>query len=328
MFDISGSGYCLPTRRVTTAELADIHGYDAARLLQVPGIKSRYYCSTESQVDLAVDAAKFALNDAGLVAADIDLVISACGVSYQPLPSLSPLIMAGIGAPDGSMETLDINTTCLSFVTGFELAAGYITSGRCKRILVVSAEVASRGLPWHDDPETAALFGDGAAAVVLSQGNSRIAARSFKTYPSSWNACQIASGGTRHDYREAREEFEEGVFFRMNGKELFKLSAAGFPKFTADLLETAGWNVSDVDVVIPHQAGPLALRHMTKICGFDPAKIVDIVEDYGNMIAASVPLALSLARKEGRVSAGDKVLFLGTSAGVSFGGLALEMAAA
>jgi 3-oxoacyl-[acyl-carrier-protein] synthase-3 len=233
--------------------------------------------------------------------------------------------MRRLGAPDGSLQTLDVNTTCLSFVSALDLAASLMAAGRHQRVLIVSAETASRGLPWHDDPETAALFGDGAAAVVLAPGKGRIAASAFETHPSAWEACQIASGGTRLDFRAQRDAFEAGVFFRMNGKDLYKVTAAHFPRFVRDLLAQAGWEAGEVDLVVPHQASPLALRHMARALGFAPERVVDITRDHGNMIAASIPLALSMSLEAGRVGPGGRVLLLGTSAGVSFGGIALEL---
>jgi 3-oxoacyl-[acyl-carrier-protein] synthase III len=325
MFHLSGVGHFLPSTALSTVELAHQHEQDADRLLVAPGIVSRYYAREETQVDMAAEAARRALESAGVTIEEIDLVISACAVSYQPIPTLSPLIAKELGAADGAFEAMDINTTCLSFVSALDLAHTLLQSGRNKSILIVSSEMSSRGLDWVNDPETAALFGDGAAAVVLQAGSSRIAASRFRSYPSAWDACQLASGGTRHDLWVDREAFDQGSTFRMKGKDLFRISLLHFPKFVESLLQDAGWGLDDIDLIIPHQASPHALRHMSKVCGFDPHKVVDIMADHGNMISASIPLALSYAVSDGRITPGAKVLMLGTSAGVSFGGVALEL---
>lgn len=325
MISFAGFGHALPDREVSLEDLAEMHGVDAARLARSPGINVRRYCTTESQVDLAARAALDALNAAGIDAGDVDVVISAAGVSYQPLPGMAPLIMREIGIPDGAAEALDVNTTCLSFCSALDIAAMRLALRPQEIILIVSSEMASRGLPWARDPETAALFGDGAAAAVITQGTTRLLARRFATYPSGWEACQIASGGTRLDPRNDAEAFEKGSEFAMNPRDLFRLTAGNLPRFVDEVLEDAGWTAGEVDTVVPHQASPLALTHMARACGFSRSQVIDIMEGHGNMIAASIPLALGMAAAEGRLTPGRRILLLGTSAGVSFGGLALEI---
>lgn len=325
MISFAGFGHALPDREVSLEDLAEMHGVDAARLARSPGIKVRRYCTTESQVDLATRAALDALDDAGIDAGDVDVVISAAGVSYQPLPGMAPLIMREIGISDGAAEALDVNTTCLSFCSALDIAAMRLALRPQEVILIVSSEMASRGLPWTSDPETAALFGDGAAAAVITQGETRLLSRRFATYPSGWEACQIASGGTRLDPRKNAEAFEKGSEFAMNPRDLFRLTAGNLPRFVDEVLKDAGWTAGEVDTVVPHQASPLALTHMARACGFSRSQVIDIMEGHGNMIAASIPLALGMAAAEERLAPGRRILLLGTSAGVSFGGLALEI---
>lgn len=325
MLRLAGLGRALPAHTFPISDLATRHGADPVALSRTPGVLNRRYCVDETQVDLAVSAAQAALADAGIAAADLDTIISACGVAYQPLPSMAPLIMRGLDVPDGTCRTLDVNTTCLSFCSALDLATDLIAADPTRRILIVSAEKASRGLPWDTDPETAALFGDGAAAAVVTAGDSIFRARRFRTYPSAWEACQIASGGTRLDPRTDPDAFAAGGFFAMRGKDLFKITAAHLPGFVDATLAEAGWARSDIDLVIPHQASPLAIRHMTKACGFSPEQVLDFIEGHGNMIAASIPFGVSLARDAGRLTPGARVLIIGTSAGVAFGAMALEI---
>lgn len=325
MIRFAGFGRALPALEVSLDDLAALYGVDAERLARSPGIQIRRHCTTETQVDLAADAARMALGMAGLAPGDVDVVISAAGVSYQPLPGMAPLIMREIGIEDGTAEALDINTTCLSFCTALDLAAMRIALRPDEVILIASSEKASRGLPWANDPETAALFGDGAAAAVITRGTTRLLARRFTTYPSGWEACQIASGGTRLDPRIDRKAFERGSEFAMNPRDLFRITASNLPRFTRGVLDEAGWTAAGVDTVIPHQASPLALQHMARACGFADHQVVNILEGHGNMIAASIPLALGMAAAEGRLVPGSRLLLVGTSAGVSFGGLALQI---
>ncbi|RWA73296.1 3-oxoacyl-[acyl-carrier-protein] synthase III C-terminal domain-containing protein [Mesorhizobium sp.] len=324
---IVGTGRAVPAQRVTTRALEERLGLGRGALEVATGVVERYVCEAESQIDLACVAARLALDDAGLEVQAVDLIIGGCGVPYQPLPATAPLVMQRLGLADGSGAAFDVNSTCLSFLTAFETAGRMIEAGQCETALVFSAEVASRALPWRDQPEVAALFGDGAAAAVLRRagpGEGRVAASLMRTYPSAWEACGIGSGGTRFDFHREPQEFARHSLFHMDGKELFRLTARHFNAFVADLLERAGWRHGDVDLVVPHQASPLALAHMARQTGFASEKLVDIAARFGNQIAASIPFALDVARREGRVAPGMKLLFLGTSAGVSFGGMALE----
>jgi 3-oxoacyl-[acyl-carrier-protein] synthase III len=325
---ISGTGRAVPARRVTTGAIERKLGLAPGKLGGSCGVEARFVCQAESQITLAVAACQAALDDAGLSSAKIDTLIAGASVPFQPIPATAPLIMRELAMEDGSAAAFDVNSTCLSFLTGFEVAARQIDAGTVRNALVVSAEVASRGLPWQTDPETAALFGDGAGAAVLShsdanKNSARVAAVLMRSYPSAYEACGIGAGGTRFDFAGQAQQFAANAQFAMDGKVLFRLASLHFRNFVDDLLDRAGWLRDDVDLVIPHQASPAALAHMIRQTEFKPERVVNIVTDYGNQIAASIPFALDLARRSGRVRPGGKLLMLGTSAGVSFGGIAL-----
>ncbi len=319
----------LPARRVESSELDARLGFPPGRLLLECGVASRYVCEGESQDDLAVAAAEAALSNAGMEANGIDLVIAAAAVAKQPIPSMAPLIVGRLGIGPGNCTAFDINSTCLSFLSALDVATHLLASERFRAVLLVSSEIASRALPWSAAPEVAGLFGDGAAAVVLRPADAMaggiVRAAHFETYPEGYHYCQLAAGGTGIDLRADPEAFEAASIFQMDGHKLFKLAARHFPGFVTRLLERARWRQEDVDLVVPHQASPLALAHLVQRCGFTEGQVVDIVADYGNQVAASIPTAFHLARKEGRLPAGSRVLMLGTSAGVSFGGMAIEI---
>jgi 3-oxoacyl-[acyl-carrier-protein] synthase-3 len=292
------------------------------------GVSHRRVAMCESQIDLAVAAAREAIGDAGIEASEIDLVLSGSAVPYQSLPTTAPLVMRALGIADGKAQALDINATCLGFLAAIEVAAARITLGLSRVALVFSAEIASRALPWKDAPEVAGLFGDGAGAAILTaaaQGQGAIRAQAMETYPSGYDTSTLVSGGTRIDYHTDPQAFAEHAFFRMNGPALFRLTHRHFPGFVSRLLARAGWSVADVDLVVPHQASPLALDHMIAATGLAPDRVVHVARSLGNQIAASIPVALDIARREGRVPPGTRLLMLGTSAGVSFGGMAIEV---
>jgi 3-oxoacyl-[acyl-carrier-protein] synthase-3 len=193
-----------------------------------------------------------------------------------------------------------------------------------RRALVVSSELASRGLPWRTDPLVAALFGDGAAAAVFGRADNAagIVASRMETYPSGYEDCQLGAGGTRFDFQREREEFARRSFFEMDGRALFRHTLKFFEPFLDRLLGDAGWRRDDVELIIPHQASPAALLHLVERCGFGVERVVNIMRDHGNQIAASLPTALDHARRSGRLRPGTKSLMLGTSAGLSLGGIA------
>lgn len=319
---VCGTGRALPARRVTSTALD--HHLGTGDLVEATGVHARYVCEHETQIDLAVSAAHTAIKNANVTLQEIDLIVAGASVPFQPIPATAPLIMGRLGIKDGAASAFDVNSTCLGFVTALETAARMIEGGSAHRALVVSSEVASRALPWNSQPDVAALFGDGAAAAVLLPGSTgALIAFHARTYPSAYSACGIGAGGTRFDFQRDATAFAAHTQFEMNGRELFRIATQHFNRFVEELLTKANWAHSEVDWVVPHQASPGALNHLIKQTGFASDRVVRVVEDVGNQIAASIPFALDVARRDGRITPGDRVLLLGTSAGVSFGGAAL-----
>lgn len=328
-FEILGTGHAVPGLAIDSAALDAKFGLEPGFLQGASGVRTRYVTSGESQIALAKSAARAAIADAGLAAGDIDLVIGASGIPYQTLPATAPLIQRELGIPDGAAASYDVNSTCLSFLTGLEHAARLVAAGQHRYALIVSSELASRALPWKTQPAVAALFGDGAAAAIVgraadSGAGVRLAASLTRTFPSAYSACEIGAGGTRFDFHADFEAFAAHALFAMDGKALFRVTLKHFTAFIDDILARAGWSKADVGVVIPHQASPQALEHLATHVGFGEDKLIDLTRTYGNQIAASIPTALDVARKSGRLSKGVRALLLGTAAGVSFGGMALE----
>lgn len=326
---ILGTGSAVPATLLRSEVFDAKLGMPPGALLNATGVAQRFVCTDETQIDLAIASIHNALQVAEKNPHDVDLIISGCAIPYQTLPPTAPLVMARLGCADGSATAFDVNSTCLSFLTAVETAHHLIASGHHKTAIVFSSEIASRSLPWKDDPETAAIFGDGAGAVVLGAHGGTPArgmvASSLKTYPSAYDACSIGAGGTRFDFHQQPDDFTDNAMFHMDGKVLFRIVSKHLKGFLDDLLDKAGWAIDDIDLVVPHQASPFALKHMIRTTQIDQTKVIDISRDFGNQIAASVPFALDMAQQQGRIHPGSKVLFLGTSAGVSLGGMAWEM---
>lgn len=322
-FRLISVGRALPAELVSSEEFDRRLGKQPGWLESECGVKSRYVVGSETQISLGVEAACRAMNASSHSDLDPDLVLSASGIAYQTLPATAPVYQRELGIGDGRAAAFDVNSTCLSFLTALDLAGALFKAGRYRRALVISSEIASRALPWERDPAVAGLFSDGAAAAVLEADDSAFAVSAFETYPSAWEACQIAAGGTRYDFHHDHENFAAHAQFAMDGKALFRITSKHFRGFVERLLDKAGWTAGDVDVVVPHQASPFALEHLVRQCGFSREQVIDIASTHGNQIAASIPVALSVAQDRGFLKRGAKVLLLGTSAGVSFGGLAM-----
>lgn len=322
---ILGTGRAVPGRVVRSADLDREHRLAPGSIEAMTGVVTRHVCDGESQIDLAVAAAERAMAEAQVGPEEIDLVLSAAAVPYQPIPATAPAIQRALGIADGAAYAFDVNSTCLGFATALQVADGLIAAGRARRVLIVSAEVASRALPWATQPDIAGLFGDGAGAAVVGPGSGRLVAARFRTWAGAYDACAIGAGGTRFDLDRERAAFLAHSKFTMDGRELFRVTAKHFAGFVDALLAEAGTRREEIARVIAHQASPGALAHLTRLCGFRADQVVTLAAEVGNQIAASIPFVLDHAREAGLVRAGDRIAVLGTSAGVSFGGLVLDL---
>lgn len=318
-----GTGSARPNHVLTTSAKEVELGLVPGQLSLPTGVSSRFVAQGETSVGLGVEAATQALAAAGLRASDVDLILSASAIPYQAIPSTAPLYQRALGL--SGVPCFDINATCLSFLSAADVARSMIAIGRARHVLVVSSEIASLGLPWHAAPETAALFGDGAAAAVLGPVDTGgIRAVKMETYSEAYEACQVPIGGTRLNIHADPEGYRQAAWFQMDGQVLYKLTAKKLRRFVAAVLEEAGWTMDDVELVIPHQASRGGIDHAMRMLGLAPHRVIDILETHGNQIAASIPTAMDTAVRSGRLKPGTKALMVGTSAGVSLGALAWE----
>ncbi|WP_395645461.1 3-oxoacyl-[acyl-carrier-protein] synthase III C-terminal domain-containing protein [Terricaulis sp.] len=325
---MGGIGVYLPRNIVSSRDLDAKLGLRPGWIERNCGVFQRHVVSgDETQERMGAEAARAALRDAKTDGRDIDLLLFAAAVGRQPIPATAPLIKQELGLSDAPFPAYDVNATCLSALVAMDVAAMHISTGRARNVLVVASEIASRALPWQSDPRTAGLFGDGAAAFVVRAGDDRerrrIGAVHMETYAEGYDFCELRAGGTRYDFQHEREAFTANSEFAMQGMSLYRLSSEAAPGFIARLLDKAGWRQGDVDLVVPHQASPHALAHIIKRCGFAADHVVDFVAQIGNQVAASWPIAFHMAREQGRIEPGMKLLVLGTSAGVSLGGAAM-----
>lgn len=316
---ILGSGAYVPDRVVHSLELDEREGRPPGLTQRLSGVVSRRWTAGETTSQLAAAAVTAALAAAGLALDEVDALIVGGAIPEQPMPTTAVLTLAELGHGGGEIQALDVNATCLSFLAGLELAALGIAAGRWRRVALVGAEIASVGLN-HADPESSGLFGDGAAAVVLgpSEGASAISALRFRTYPAAARLCEIRAGGTRFNVINTPPSPTD-YLFAMDGSAVLRAARRHLPAFVDEVLDDAGVRRSDIDVIIPHQASGMGLRWLKAGFGFPTERIVDILPDRGNQVAASMPTALHHAIETGALNRGGRALLLGTAAGLLLG---------
>lgn len=324
---ILGTGHVLPRQEVLSSDLDKQLGLPQGKLESVGGVHKRYFAGKdEYAAKLAAAAAIKALAAAGLQLGDIDCLVATSATMDQGMPSNAALIHAELGLSNSAIPAFDINASCLGFLAALDSITWMIAAGAYKRVLVVAADLASCGLNWNH-LESSAIFGDGAAAVVLSAENtsgSQILASSLKTYSEGAHYCEIPAGGSRYHPSRIDQEFSPLTKFHMDGKKVFKLASTHMPDFMSKLLINAGKSLQDIDWFVPHQASQLALHHLTKRLDVSPDKVINIFAYHGNQVAASLPTALDIGIKDGRIKRGDTLLLIGTGAGLSIGGVVLE----
>lgn len=245
----------------------------------------------------------------------------------QPIPCNAALIQKQLGLEDSGIPCFDVNTTCLSFVNALDIASLYIELGVYETVLIVSTEIASVGLNWKEK-ESCVLFGDGAAAVIVQKTpdheQSGMYPMLMETYSVGSAFTEIRGGGTKMHPREHRDDTKEEFLFHMNGPAVFRLSSKKLPAFVEKLLANSQSTMDDLQAVIPHQASGMAMRLMKRKLQIPDSIFVDVIEYYGNMIAASIPIALYEAIRSQKLERGGKGMFIGTSAGLSIGGMVFE----
>jgi 3-oxoacyl-[acyl-carrier-protein] synthase III len=323
---IISTGKYLPKKQVTASELAERIGTSAEWIEKKSGVMIRYFVNGETASQMGAFAAKNALEIAGLSIQDIDCIVSTSGVPEQAIPCNAALIQEHLGAIDLGIPAFDINSTCLSFITGLDTISYLVAAGRYKRVLLVATEVSSFGINWQDK-ESCTLFGDGAAAVIITQSqkedSSQILCSRIETYSKGAHLTECQGGGNKYHPSEYGND-PEFFLFKMDGRGIYRLSSQILPGFVERLFAPLGLKIDDMQMVIPHQASLMAMRLLSKQLNIPAQKLMVIAHNHGNTVAASVPMALHEAIIQQKIKRGDTIMLLGTSAGFSVGGIILE----
>jgi 3-oxoacyl-[acyl-carrier-protein] synthase III len=320
---IAGTGRFLPGAPVTNAQLVErlaAQGIETSDewIVSRTGIRQRHIADPHLNCsDLAVEASRQALHAANLSANDIDLLILATSTADMVFPSAACLVQKKLGIDNGS-PAFDVQAVCSGFAYALATADLYIKAGKAKNALVIGAEVFSRILDWTDRT-TCVLFGDGAGAVVL-RADSKPGILAHRLHAKGelegiLNVPGTVCGGKAVGH----------PFLTMDGQAVFKMAVQVLDSVAREVVADAGCTLADIDWLIPHQANVRILSATAKRLGLDESKVVITVDQHANTSAASVPMALDLAIRDGRIKPGQKVMMQGVGGGFTWGAVLAEI---
>ncbi|HEV09237.1 MAG: beta-ketoacyl-ACP synthase III [Sulfurihydrogenibium sp.] len=305
---ITGIGMFVPERVLTNQDLEKILDTSDEWITTRTGIKERHIADEWVKAsDLALNASKEALDMAGIHPKDIDLVLVATSTPDMIFPSTACFLSDKLGCKNPM--AFDFSAACSGFIYGLTIADSFIKSGKANNVLLVGSEVFSKIIDWSDR-STAVLFGDGAGAVVLSKSNddSDILSTVMKSDGSHWQLlhCQV------------------GEKLRMQGRETFKLAIKSMEQVCNKALAKAGITKEDIKLIIPHQANVRIIDALAEKLEVDRDKVYVNIQKYGNTSAASIPIAMYEAYKEGKINRGDYILLTAFGAGLTWGAIVLK----
>lgn len=312
---VKGTGSALPARRVYNAELADKVDTSDEWIVERTGIKSRYLAEDgETTATLAVEACRNALEASGLKPNDIGLIVLATATPDQTFPSSATKVQALLGIDD--CIAFDVHAVCTGFLYALSVADSMLRGGNAKRALVIGAETFSRILDW-EDRTTCVLFGDGAGAVVLEAEESEAGILSTRLHADGrHNGLLFVDGGPSTTGTVGK--------VRMKGREVFRHAVVNLADVLGEVLADASLVADDIDWVVPHQANARILDATAKKLGLAPEKVIVTVDRHANTSAASVPLALDTAVRDGRIKRGDLLVLEAMGGGFTWGAAALR----
>jgi len=316
---IAGTGSYLPEKVVTNQDLEAMMDTSDEWIRDRTGIKRRHIAAEgETTSDLALAAANRAMEMAGITAEDIDLIIIATTTPDKVFPGTACIVQRRLGV--GGCGAFDIQAACSGFVYGLDLADRYIRTGAGKNVLVIGAETLSRLTNW-DDRTTAVLFGDGAGAVVLQE-----------TDKPGILSTHIHADGQYEDLLQVPQGISQGyditrageAFIQMNGNAVFRRAVATLDSIARETLEKNNIDKHDLDWFVPHQANMRIITAAAKKLDMPMERVIVTVDEHANTSAASIPLALDVAVRDGRIKRGELLLFEAFGAGFTWGSALLR----
>lgn len=310
---LTGTGSALPKRLVSNRELAETVDTSDEWIVERSGIRQRYIAGAgETTATLAIAAARAALAAAGLDGSQIGLIVLATATPDQTFPATATIVQDAIGANGGI--AFDVAAVCSGFLYGIGVADSMLKNGMAKTALVIGAETFSRILDW-EDRTTCVLFGDGAGAVILE-------AREVTDDGPGVLATHLHADGAHNQllYVDGGPSTTQTVgHVRMKGREVFRHAVVNLAEVLGNVLNDQGLTANDIDWVVPHQANQRILDATARKLGLPPEKVVVTVDRHANTSAASVPLALDTAVRDGRIKSGDLVVLEAMGGGFTWG---------
>ncbi len=316
---IAGIGSCLPDKVVSNNDLEEMMDTSDEWIRERTGIKRRHIASEdETTASLALIAAERAMDMAGVQAADLDMIVVATCTPDKIMPATACIVQRRLGSV--GCPAIDINAACSGFVYALDYANRYMRTGGGRHILVIGAETLSRITDW-EDRTTAVLFGDGAGAVVLEAADEP-----------GILATHIHANGEYEDLLQTRNgvslgfdaSCSPGASIEMNGNAVFKRAVATFDSMARETVADLDGHLEDIDWFIPHQANMRIITAAAKKLGMSMDRVIATVDEHANTSAASIPLAMDLAVRGGRIKRGDKILMAAFGAGFTWGSAMLE----
>lgn len=319
---IIGIGACLPDKILTNADLEKMVDTNDEWITTRTGIKERRIAKdNEAASDISIRAARQAVDMAGINVEDIDLIIECTVTPDMMYPSTAAIIQGDLGAKNAA--AFDVSAGCTGFIYGLTIASQFINTGFYKNIVVVGCDILSRVTDFTDR-NTCVLFGDGGGAVVVSRTEKPGIIESFIGADGTGSGnLTLPAGNSRMP--ASRETVEKKLHYtQMDGKEVFKFAVTAMPKAVNEILKKSGYEINDIDYLIPHQANIRIVDSAVKKLGIENEKVFTTIEKYGNMSSGSIPVTLDSIYKEGKIKKGDKIVLVGFGAGLTYGATLLE----
>lgn len=325
---ITGAGHYVPTRVVTNDDLAKLFPTSDEWIQQRTGIKERRFIehSGIGASDLALPAAKTALEQAGLGPKDVDAIIFATLSPDVYFPGSACILQHKLGCRQ--IASLDVRNQCSGFLYSLQIADAWIRAGVHKNVLIVGAEVHSTGIELNErGRDVAVLFGDGAGAVVVQPSDGERGVRTVEVaadgvgYKELW----VEAPASMYDPRIDHQMLDEGRHFpKMNGKQVFRWAVEKMPEIALSVLGKVGKTPADVDLFVPHQANMRINQMVAGKLGIPEDRVVHNIERYGNTTAATIPIGLSESWRDGKIKDGSTVLMAAFGAGFTWGAAVVE----
>lgn len=324
MFKVIGTGSYLPEKVLTNFDLEKMVDTSNEWIVERTGIEERRIAADdELNSDMAVKAARRAIENAGLTPDDIDLIITGTCTSDYMLPAMAPVIQHKLGCRN--VPAFDVNSVCTSFAYGFFTAAGLLNSGYYKNCLVIGSDIYSRILNW-EDRTTCCIFGDGAGAVVIQADREArgILSYNFGAQGEDNEWIRVPVGGSKNPARSNSTYDPKDYHFQMAGLDVYEFTIWTVPTVVKDLLKKAEIVKEEVDWIILHQANRRIIESVSKRTKIPLEKFIINIEKVGNTSSASIPIALDEAVRDNKIKKNDKVMMIGFGGGLSWGGVLIE----